>query len=125
MTSANKAFASEGCASSEWMRRKCQTQVKTLSWFDSATREEARDIANLLFQTIICAEGPSKRLSDRACEVLTTLLIQYFPEVLERYRMYPHVSRIRIILVELGIEKTQVLAWSSEIQRKTMNKMST
>ncbi|OWZ19031.1 hypothetical protein PHMEG_0006777 [Phytophthora megakarya] len=91
-------------------------QVPTSSWFDSATREQARDIANPLFPTNICAVDPS------VCEVLTASLFQHFPEVLERYPMCPYVPRMRIILFEFDIAKTQLLAWSFELQHKSMNK---
>ncbi|KUF97236.1 TP53-regulating kinase [Phytophthora nicotianae] len=131
MTSTNKAFAYVFNTTSEDQKvarvlsgwdASAKLEVPTLSWFDSATWEQSRRIANLLFQTSICAEDPSKRLSDRVCEVLTASLIQHFPEVLERYPMCPYVSRMRIILVELGIEKAQVLGWSSELQRKATKK---
>ncbi|OWZ10765.1 hypothetical protein PHMEG_00016327 [Phytophthora megakarya] len=55
---------------------------KTFAYFDSGTREQARDIANLLFQTRICVEDLSKRLNDRVREIVTASLIQIFAEVL-------------------------------------------
>ncbi|OWZ06846.1 hypothetical protein PHMEG_00020851 [Phytophthora megakarya] len=114
MTSTNKAFAYVFNTTSE-----DQKVARVLSGWDA---KQARDIANLLFQTSICAEDPGKRLSDRVCEVLTASLIQHFPEVLERYLMCPYVSRMRVIHFDLGIEKAQLLAWSSELRRKAMNK---
>ncbi|OWZ09088.1 hypothetical protein PHMEG_00018261 [Phytophthora megakarya] len=125
MASTNKAFAYVLNTTTEDQKvarvlsgwdASAKPQVPTLSWFDSATKEQARDIANLLFQAIICAEDPSKRIIDRVCEVLTISLIQHFPEILERF------PRMRVILFELGIEKAHVLAFSSELQRKAMNK---
>ncbi|KUG02090.1 hypothetical protein AM587_10001642 [Phytophthora nicotianae] len=87
MTSTNKAFAYGFNTTSEDQKvarvlsgwdASAKLEVPTLSSFDSATREQSRRIANLLFQTSICAEDPSKRLSDRVCKVLTASLIQHF-----------------------------------------------
>ncbi|OWZ02241.1 hypothetical protein PHMEG_00026233 [Phytophthora megakarya] len=50
------------------------------------------------------------------------VIVYHFPEVLERYLMCPYVSIMRVIVFELGIEESQVLARSSELQRKAVNK---
>ncbi|KAE8972237.1 hypothetical protein PR002_g26583 [Phytophthora rubi] len=127
MTATNKAFAYVFNTTSEdqkvarvlsgWDSSK-KPPVPTLSWFDSASRQQALELGNLLFQPSVSTQDPEKKLNARVAEVLTASAIQPFSEVLERYPMCPYASRMRECLMTLGLSKAQVLAWSSELQGK-------
>ncbi|EGZ04619.1 hypothetical protein PHYSODRAFT_429599, partial [Phytophthora sojae] len=96
MTATNKAFAYVFNTTSEdqkvarvlsgWDSSK-KPPVPTLSWFDSASRQQALSLGNLLFQPSV---SPEKKLNARVAEILTAAQIQHFPEVLERYPMCPY-----------------------------------
>ncbi|KAG2771162.1 hypothetical protein Pcac1_g17853 [Phytophthora cactorum] len=96
--------------------------VPTLSWFDSASQQQALELGNLLFQPSIDTQDPEKKLNGRVAEVLVASLIQHFPEVLERYPMCLYAARMRECLVTLGLSRTQMLPWSSELQAKATRK---
>ncbi|GMF36916.1 unnamed protein product [Phytophthora fragariaefolia] len=123
MTATNKAFTYVFNTTSEDQKvarvlSGWDLSIPTLSWFDSASRQNAIQLGNLLFQPSVCTQDPEKKINARVAEVLTASVIQHFPEVLDRYPMCPHASRIRECLMTLGLSKAQVLAWSSEPQGK-------
>ncbi|KUF94867.1 hypothetical protein AM587_10001793 [Phytophthora nicotianae] len=131
MTATNKAFAYVFNTTSEdqkvarvlsgWDSSK-KPPVPTLSWFDFASREQALELGNLLFQTSINTQDPEKKLNGRVAEVLVASLIQHFPEVLERYPMCLYATRMRECLMAVGLSRAQMLAWSSELQGKVTRK---
>ncbi|KAK1946632.1 hypothetical protein P3T76_002184 [Phytophthora citrophthora] len=131
MTATNKAFAYVFNTTSEdqkvsrvlsgWDSSK-KPAVPTLSWFDSTSRQLALELGNLLFQSSVCIRDNEKRLNGRVAEVLVASLIQHFPEILERYPMCLYATRMRECLMTLGLSRSQVLAWSSELQIKTTEK---
>ncbi|KAG3002050.1 hypothetical protein PC121_g19657 [Phytophthora cactorum] len=122
MIAANKAFTYVFNTTSEdqkvarvlsgWDASK-KPPVSTLSWFDSASQQQALELGNLLFQPSIDTQDPEKKLNGRMAEVVVASLIQHFPEVLERYPMCLHAARMRECLMPLGLSRTQMLAWSS------------
>ncbi|KAG3038214.1 hypothetical protein PC121_g23979 [Phytophthora cactorum] len=131
MTAANKAFAYGFNTTSEdqkvarvlsgWDASK-KPPVPTLSWFDSASQQQALELGKLLFQPSIDTQDPEKKLNGRVAEVLVASLIQHFPEVLERYPMCLYAARMRECLMTLGLSRTQMLAWGSELQAKATRK---
>ncbi|KAG3040835.1 hypothetical protein PC121_g23482 [Phytophthora cactorum] len=122
MTATNKAFAYVFNTTSEdqkvarvlsgWDASK-KPLFPTLSWFDSASQQQALELGNLLFQPNIDNQDPEKNLNGRVAEVLVASLIQHLPEVLERYPMCLYTARMRECLMTLGLSRTQMLAWSS------------
>ncbi|KAK1940992.1 hypothetical protein P3T76_007698 [Phytophthora citrophthora] len=127
MTATNKAFAYVFSTTSEdqkvsrvlsgWDSSQ-KPAVPTLSWFDSSRRQQALKLGNLLFQSSVCAQDPTKRLNARNAEVLTASLIQHFPEILNRYPICLYATRMRQYRMTAGVTKSQVFAWSSELQSK-------
>uniref|UniRef100_H3GWX0 Uncharacterized protein n=1 Tax=Phytophthora ramorum TaxID=164328 RepID=H3GWX0_PHYRM len=109
MTATNKAFAyvfNTTCEDekvarvlSGWDSSK-KPPVPMLSWFDSASRQQALEMGNLLCQTSVATQDPEKKLNARVVEVLTASAIQHFPEVLERYPMCPsEVTKSRMATI--------------------------
>lgn len=126
MTATNKAFAYVFNTTSEdqkvsrvlsgW-KSSDAPRIPSIDIFDSSTRERITKPGKTLFASSICLNDRTFKLDNAVVDLLTASLIQYFPQVNERYPMSPYCSRVRACMYALNIRGPDIASWSTELAR--------